>query len=186
MISIKPEKGHLLIAEPSIFGDTTFSRSVILITEHNESGTVGFVLNKVQDVKLKELVSDFQKDWPLYAGGPVSPDQLNFIHTRPDLINDAVSIKNGLFWNGNYEDVVTAVNKGQITENEIRFFLGYSGWEQQQFDEELKQNSWIVAENTFESRLLKKADQEFWRMKMLELGGNYSLWANSPENPNLN
>lgn len=186
MISIKPEKGHLLIAEPSIFGDSNFSRSVILITEHNDIGSVGFVLNKPHELKLRELVADFATSWVVFTGGPVDQEQLNFIHTRPDLISDSVEIKNGLFWNGNYREVVNAVNTGQILENEIRFFLGYSGWEFNQLEKELQQNSWIVTENTFKNLLLKHIDQDFWRAKMIELGGDYVLWANAPENPNLN
>lgn len=186
MISIKPQKGHLLIAEPTIFGDTNFSRSVILLTEHNDDGSVGFVLNKPHEVKLNELIADFKVSWPVYLGGPVEQEQLNFIHTRPDLISDAVEITNGIFWNGNYQKVVKAINAGEINENEIRFFLGYSGWEFSQLEEELRQNSWILTENTLQNSLIKHIDQDFWRLKMIELGGDYMLWANSPENPNLN
>ena len=46
MISTLPKKGHLLIAEPSILGDVSFNRSVVLLAEHNDEGSIGFILNK--------------------------------------------------------------------------------------------------------------------------------------------
>jgi putative transcriptional regulator len=186
MISIKPEKGHLLVAEPSIFGDSSFSRSVVLIAEHGEDGTVGFVLNKTAGFSIRDLIAEFNQDWPVYNGGPVEIDQLYFVHRRPDLIPDTLLISNNLYWGGDFNALVAHVNSGAIASDDIRFFLGYSGWDMNQLDEELKRNSWIVSENNFQSELLTKVTEEFWRTKMLELGGTYPLWANAPENPNLN
>ncbi len=186
MISIKPEKGCLLIAEPSIFIDSTFSRSVILLAEHNENGSVGFVLNKLNGYKLTDFVPAAEKDFPVYNGGPVDSDQLYFIHKRPDLIEEALEISTGVFWGGSFEKAIEEVNKGTISPNDIRFFLGYSGWDFNQLEDELRQNSWVVSENTYKSDIVSAVDEEFWRKQMIELGGDYALWANSPENPNLN
>ncbi len=186
MISIKPEKGCLLIAEPSIFTDTTFGRSVILLAEHNENGSVGFVLNKLNGYKLTDFVPSAEKDFPVYNGGPVDSDQLYFIHKRPDLMEDALEISTGVFWGGSFEKVIEEVNKGTISPNEIRFFLGYSGWDFNQLEDELRKNSWVVSENAYKSDIVSAVDEDFWRKQMIELGGDYALWANSPENPNLN
>ena len=46
MTILKPNKGLLLVAEPSIIGDVSFNRSVVLLAEYNENGAVGFILNK--------------------------------------------------------------------------------------------------------------------------------------------
>ncbi|MDX1365732.1 MAG: YqgE/AlgH family protein, partial [Arenibacter latericius] len=69
---------------------------------------------------------------------------------------------------------------------DIRFFLGYSGWSSLQLEEELHSKSWIVANNIYHCNIIQKSADAFWREKMLELGGNYLIWSNSPENPNLN
>ena len=42
-----PEKGYVLFAEPTTQHDLTFNRSVVLIAEQNETGTIGFIINKI-------------------------------------------------------------------------------------------------------------------------------------------
>ena len=53
-------------------------------------------------------------------------------------------------------------------------------------DQELLSKSWIVVANQYESDIIRKSTQAFWREKMMELGGDYLLWSNAPENPSLN
>ena len=90
MIALKPAKGHLLVAEPSIIGDVAFNRSVVLLAEHSEAGSVGFILNKVLDFTLKDLVPDLSANFKMYNGGPVEQDNLYFIQKIPDLIPQSV------------------------------------------------------------------------------------------------
>ena len=61
MVNTKPEKGNLLIAEPSILGDVSFNRSVILLAEYSEEGTVGFILNKPLSYKLTDLLPEMDQ-----------------------------------------------------------------------------------------------------------------------------
>ena len=80
MTSLELKKGHLLIAEPSITGDISFNRSVILIAEHTQSGSIGFILNKPLDFSLRDLLPELEQDFIVYNGGPVEQDNLYFIH----------------------------------------------------------------------------------------------------------
>ena len=67
-----PQQGRILISEP-LLSDTYFKRSVVLITEHNENGTVGFVLNKPIELMINEVLGDFpQFEAQVYIGGPVA------------------------------------------------------------------------------------------------------------------
>ena len=59
MILEKLKKGQLLIAEPSIIGDISFNRSVILLADHNQEGSVGFILNKTLKYTLNDLVPEW-------------------------------------------------------------------------------------------------------------------------------
>lgn len=186
MIVIKPEKGHLLIAEPSIIGDTSFNRSVILLADHTDEGSVGFILNKPLKYTLKDLVPDTKATFKVYNGGPVEQDNLYFIHKIPELIPESIEISLGIYWGGDFDVVLSLINNGQIKRCDIRFFLGYSGWEPSQLETELETNSWIVTENIYEKAIIEKKDDTFWKEKMLELGGDYSIWSNAPENPNYN
>lgn len=182
---LNPTKGKLLIAEPSILNDPSFNRSVVLLTEHNEEGSVGFILNKLSPFKLTELVSEIKVDLPVYFGGPVEQENLYFIHKTPQIIKGSIEIGNGFYWGGNIETIINAINNDTIKADEIRFFLGYSGWEINQLNEELEIDSWIVIENNF-TNILNADDSTLWKDQMIQLGGDYLIWANAPLNPSLN
>ena len=80
-LSFHAAAGSLLISEP-LQADSFFKRSVVLVSEHDLKGTLGFILNKLTDVKLNDAVEDFPAfDAPLYFGGPVDTDTLFYIHT---------------------------------------------------------------------------------------------------------
>ncbi|NRR92293.1 YqgE/AlgH family protein [Winogradskyella undariae] len=182
----KPEKGDLLIAEPSIIGDISFNRAVILLADHNALGSVGFILNKPLEYNLKDLIEGTESDFPVYNGGPVEQDNLYFIHKSPELIPNSVEISHGIFWGGDFNTVLNLINRDEISTEDIRFFLGYSGWDEQQLDNELKSNAWLVSENIYNKEIISKSCNTFWREKMIELGGDYSIWSNAPENPSYN
>ncbi|NER11928.1 YqgE/AlgH family protein [Leptobacterium flavescens] len=186
MVALKPKKGHLLIAEPSIIGDVSFNRSVVLLAEHNDEGSIGFILNKPLSFRLNELVPEIKKSIKVYNGGPVEQDNLYFIHKVPHLITNSIEISNGVYWGGDFETIIDLINDNTIKAGDIRFFLGYSGWELLQLDKELQSSSWVVLENIYKSNIIKKSASSFWKEKMLELGGDYLLWSNAPENPGLN
>jgi putative transcriptional regulator len=186
MISEKLQKGCLLIAEPSILGDVSFNRSVILLADHNENGSVGFILNKPLTYSINDLIPDVEVNFSIYNGGPVEQDNLYFIHKIPDLIPDSIEISNGIFWGGDYETTKTLLNSGLVGRDDIRFFLGYSGWDSNQLEEEMQANSWIVANNIYKNNIFKKSVSSFWKDHLEELGGEYLLWINAPENPMLN
>ena len=78
------------------------------------------------------------------------------------------------------------LQENKIEESEIRFFLGYTGWNHNQLEEELEEHSWVVCHNKYENRILGETGAGFWKEKMLEFGGDYLIWSNSPENPSNN
>ncbi|WP_167341985.1 YqgE/AlgH family protein [Nonlabens sp. SY33080] len=183
---VAPDRGHLLVSEPSVIGDYSFSRSVVLITDYNEAGVVGFILNKPLDCTLDQLLPEVSVNFEVFQGGPVDTDNLYFLHNVPELIPDSHLIKDDIYWGGDFNVVIDLINKNLIEPSNIKFFLGYSGWELEQLDNELNANSWVVVENTDKKKLLTKNMIAFWKEKMKTLGGNYQLWLNAPENPNYN
>ncbi|HNP32248.1 MAG TPA: YqgE/AlgH family protein [Flavobacterium sp.] len=186
MISEKLKKGHLLIAEPSIIGDLSFNRSVILLADHNSEGSVGFILNKPLKYTIKDLLPEIQSDFKIYNGGPVEQDNLYFIHNVPDLIPDSIEISHGIFWGGDFDLTKDLINNGILKKKNIRFFLGYTGWDSEQLENEMQASSWILTDNKYENKILGKASAHFWKEKIVELGGEYLIWSNAPENPILN
>lgn len=183
MISEKIKKGKLLVAEPSVICDLSFNRSVILIADYNEDGSVGFIINKPLKYTINDLIPDINADFIIYNGGPVEQDNLYFIHNIPEIITNSIEISNGIYWGGDFELTKNLINSGKIKKDDIRFFLGYTGWDPNQLEEEMESNSWIVVENFYKNKIIGKAATDFWKEKLQELGGEYLIWANAPENP---
>ena len=154
MISTLPKKGHLLIAEPSTLGDVSFNRSVVLLAEHNDEGSIGFILNKPLNYTINDLLPEIEASFKIYNGGPVEQDNLYFIHNIPEIIPNSIEISNGIYWGGDFETTKHLINTGEINKNNIRFFLGYSGWSVNQLEMEMQENAWIVSENSLKKKLL--------------------------------
>ena len=186
MISTLPKKGHLLIAEPSTLGDVSFNRSVVLLAEHHSEGSVGFILYKPLNYTINDLLPEIEASFKIYNGGPVEQDNLYFIHNIPEIIPNSIEISNGIYWGGDFETTKHLINTGEINKNNIRFFLGYSGWSVNQLEMEMQENAWIVSENSLKKKLLSKSSNQFWKEKIIEQGGEYVLFSNAPENPMLN
>ncbi len=178
-------KGKCLISEP-FSPDSYFGRSLVLITEHSETeGTIGFILNKPIDVPFNDLFPELPAfSAPCFMGGPVNPETIHYIHTRSDLFPDSTMIMKNIFWGGDFEFLKRHIADGFIKPNEIRFFLGYSGWSPNQLRQEIDDKFWIVS-NIKPSQIMN-AHQNSWKELLSELGDSYTLWANSPLNPGMN
>jgi putative transcriptional regulator len=178
--------GRLLISEP-FMPDPNFKRSVILLTEYSEAGAMGFILNHQSEYLLGDILPDVSySEIPVYLGGPVAENTLHYIHRCPDKIEGGIEIWDGIYWGGDFEQIKELINNYQITEDEIKFFTGYSGWTPAQLDEELRENAWIVA-NKFEAgSVFSNSEHNLWKEVVIGLGQRYAHIANFPENPMLN
>src|SRR3990170_6039960 len=182
---IKPEKGRLLISEPFL-PDPNFERTVVLLCEHNEEGSFGFVLNKPSILKVNEIMEDMTElDNLVYVGGPVQQDTLHFIH-RNALLENAVEIVEGIYWGGAFENLMVLYETHQITTKDLRFFLGYSGWGPGQLDAELDLDSWIVCDYVTDQLLFDTGPDIMWRKALENMGGRFSMYSNYPVDPRLN
>ncbi len=178
------QKGSILIAELALTGDASFSRSIILLVEHNDEGTVGFVLNKRLDYQLSDLLPEIKNDFKLFKGGPVNQGNLYYLHKIPERLPGSIAIGEGLYWGGDFNNLYEALKNGELSSKEIKFFLGYSGWMPNQLEHEINTDSWIVTPNEFD--VLQTDSPEIWKEKIEQQGGEYLIWANSPENPSYN
>lgn len=183
--SNKPTVGSVLISDPFLDEDY-FRRSVVLICDHNDEGTFGFVLNNYLDIDLHEVDSDFPDiQARISVGGPVETQSLFFIHSFGKEIEGAVAINNSLFFGGDYEQVQLLL-KDPSNKNRIRFFLGYSGWSKDQLKGELKENSWIVASNITADEILNTSNEKFWEYCLEKQGERFKTISKFPINPQNN
>lgn len=180
----KVEIGNVLIAEPFLEGKY-FSRSVIFVVEHDEKGSIGFVLNKPMIYSTSDLVTELAGvDFPVYIGGPVEQNELYYIHSHPEL-SDALHISNGIYWGGDFVHLTRMLKEGNILPGEIRFFSGYSGWEAGQLNRELEENTWMIGDVSRQD-VLELPAECLWEKSMSELGERYRIWANFPKDPIMN
>lgn len=180
-----PEKGKILISEPFL-NDPNFKRSIILLSEHGEEGSVGFILNKPTKLRINQVLDDFPDfDAPVYLGGPVQINTLQFIHRLGNMIEGSTEICDGLYWGGNFDYLKLLIEANQVTPDDFRFFIGYSGWTEGQLDDELKINSWIVTSTSVENIFSEEPDK-MWREILKGMGRKYSILASFPENPSVN
>ncbi|RAJ10827.1 putative transcriptional regulator [Chitinophaga skermanii] len=180
--------GTMLIADPFL-KDPNFARSVILVCEHTEAdGTFGFVVNNLCPVTLAEVVPNIQHpNVPLYVGGPVKYDTLHFIHQLPGIIDGGVDLGNGMYWGGDYEKVVEYLNVGLLDLDLVKFFVGYSGWDQNQLEEEIKEGSWLATKVQDPSLLFSHDAQNIWQNALKKIEDPViQLMANFPIDPSLN
>jgi putative transcriptional regulator len=177
--------GKILIADPFL-KDPNFKRSVVIVCEHQDSGSFGFVLNKLYEQVLGDLIADLEgSTFPVYYGGPVQLDTIHFLHRCPELISGGFEISEGIFWGGDFEEVADLIKADRLRETDIRFFIGYSGWGEGQLEEEMKLKSWITSKAT-PPLIFPTNANNIWKDALKELGGEYELMTNYPIDPQLN
>ncbi|MEJ7557872.1 MAG: YqgE/AlgH family protein [Pedobacter sp.] len=182
----QPSLGKLLISEPFL-ADPNFKRSVVLISDYQNEGTVGFVLNHISLLLLRDLVPEMpEADFPVYIGGPVATDTVHFIHRCFDKMNDGQEIAKGIYWGGNFETLKVLINNGSIKSHEVKFFIGYSGWAPNQLKGEIEENTWIVSDQYHADVVFSDNEEELWREVIINLGPKYAHVSNFPVDPRLN
>ncbi|UXP31620.1 YqgE/AlgH family protein [Reichenbachiella agarivorans] len=181
-----PNQGDLLISEPYL-PDPNFERTVILLCNHGEDGSFGFVLNKEANLRFDDVIRDVDGfEEKLYIGGPVQQDTLHFIHRSEDQEIGGKAIGGGLYWGGDYEMLLSKIKLGQLDSMDFRFFIGYSGWGQGQLQEEIQAKSWIVYKNVQASQILDIRTENLWKEALSKLGGKFKMFANYPSDPRMN
>jgi putative transcriptional regulator len=182
---LAPGTGILLIADPFL-KDPNFARTVVFLCEHQEEGSFGFVLNRLFDTTLDELIPDLAgHKIPVYFGGPVQLDTIHFLHQYPDLIPGSFEVSPGIYWGGEFEAVMELIKNETIDINKIRFYIGYSGWGVGQLDGELKEKSWITLKAN-RKLIFHRQMELIWKDSLRELGGDYEMMINFPIDPQLN
>ena len=83
------------------------------------------------------------------------------------------------------EQIKELISLNMISPEQIRFYIGYSGWTSNQLDEELERNSWVVSIESSDY-LLNTDSNLMWAKSLQKLGGSYAFWPNFPNDPGQN
>ena len=106
-------------------------------------------------MKLNDVVKELKywEDIPLYKGGPMGTDTLFYLHTLKN-VEGALAIGGGLYLNGNFDEIKRYILQGNQVEGNIRFFLGYSGWQDGQLNHEIAANTWMIGKGEASSLMI--------------------------------
>ncbi len=166
--------------------DPYFHRAVVLLCEHHDQGSIGFVLNKNIDMKVNDLMNDFPTfEADVYYGGPVQTDTLHYVHNVGELLEESVQVSKGVWWGGNFEKLKFLITSGLIEPHNIRFFVGYSGWSGGQLQEEMATGSWVTAPMDA-NYLFKTKPAQLWSKAMYNKGDVYEIISDMPEHISWN
>lgn len=184
--TLPPRKGRILLSDPFL-GDEYFERSVVYLCEHSEEGSFGFVLNNYIDIQLTQLNEKFPEMMvKLSIGGPVEKETMYFMHTLGDQLKDSLLIDQNIYMGGDFEQLYNEVSVELLSQNKVRFFIGYSGWSAGQLQNEIKEHAWIVANVDKVDELMDVTIPDLWKHFMNKLGKKYQIMSDFPIDPSEN
>ncbi len=184
--TLEPQPGLFLVAEPFLESDY-FTRSVILICDHNEKGSFGFVMNNYLEKDLQGLPEPIlSSDTRISIGGPVETSNLYFIHTFGDKVPGSAELMDGIYLGGDFDALKDNLAKSANPDANVRYFLGYSGWDENQLSNEIKEKSWVVCQPKSKNWIMDTKKTDLWESCLKSLGGKYEMFSKFPINPNNN
>jgi putative transcriptional regulator len=183
-----PSRGSLLVAKPTV-EDFCFKRSVTVLVDHDEEGSMGVMVNKPTRFTLNEIMPDLEcnAQIPLYLGGPVGTNQLFFVHTLgKEAIPDSEQLAPGLFFGGNFDLIKLFLANGHDINEKVKFMVGYSGWTSGQLDNEVNRHDWAVLKGDIAQLVMSDDNETIWHKAVERFGDQYRLWKAWPDDVSLN
>jgi putative transcriptional regulator len=167
----------LLVAMPQLM-DSNFRRSVVLVTEHDETGTFGLVINRGTDLDMQTLCANLEMRWtgspeePVNWGGPVSPDHgWVLVGEEPALDVSLVQVADGILFTSSPGDLQALADQPP---ERMRVFLGFSGWGPGQLADEIAAGAWLVAPADAEV-VFDTPDDRVWERVLVDMGVNPAM-----------
>jgi putative transcriptional regulator len=178
-------RGKLILAGPML-KDPNFDRTVVLITEHNDDGAMGLVLNRPSEATVGDAIPDLtwvaDPDDTIYVGGPVAPNGVIVLAEWDDPAQAVVLVEEDLgFVPGDAEDpdaLAAAVRRARV-------YAGHAGWGPGQLEGELAEEAWIV-ESPRREELFSDDAEGLWPAVLRRMGREFALLSTMPPDPSLN
>jgi putative transcriptional regulator len=167
-----------LIAPPPL-ADPNFDRSVVLLTAHEEDGSMGFIINRQSDISLHALLVELDiqptiADRFVLIGGPVGGAAGFVLYEHDDgrPLAPGIEVSRGLSITP-AKDILERGAKGELP-GRFDLILGYAGWGPGQLDDELERGGWLHApfdaELLFDVPMASRWDETYARLGVSPLG----------------
>jgi putative transcriptional regulator len=164
------ESGTLLVAHPR-FTKGIFGRSVVLITENHPKGSVGFIINKPTQFKVKDVIDCIYLDrvcnMTIHSGGPVSPRAVCLLHTDEWYSTNTMQVCPGMSLTSDMV-MIEKINNDN-TPDDFLFTAGMAAWHAGQLENELTENNasghplWLTTKLKDSSIIFNYAHDQLWR-----------------------
>jgi len=189
--SAQPSAGRLLVAAPALL-DPNFARSVVLLLDHAEEGTLGVIINRPTELAVREILAGWADHVTgpgvVFQGGPVGLDSALGLAWLGVPFTDGD--EEPLGWRHLYDsiglvdlDAPPEVVGASI--QSLRIFAGYAGWGAGQLDAELEQGAWYVVES-LPGDAFAMQPEALWRAVLRRQRGDLAFVATAPEDPTHN
>ena len=187
-MDLEPAKGRFLIALPTL-RDPNFVRSVVLLCEHNEEGSIGLIVNRPTQVKLSAgIPGPLAEAWEghlLFQGGPVAHSNVFALHNVTKLMAESREVVPGVWFTPGSQEVADRLSQPPHPGESLRLYAGYAGWGPGQLDSEMQQTAWIVGPAAAEL-VYSSTPKTIWSAALHAIGGAAAFLATAPEDPRLN
>lgn len=167
-----PAAGVLLVAAEHML-DPRFRHTVVLLVEHDRTGTWGVIINRPTDVAAGDLLSSIEKpgDKPnVYFGGPVHIERLVFLYqddTDSGSGGSGMAGLPGLHWSDSEQELEKRLARNP---EQLRVYAGYAGWAPGQLDFELARGDWKMIRGRRDS-VFSRDPERLWQSLIDVLGG---------------
>lgn len=142
-------KGHLLLAMPSL-QDPNFTQTVTCISEHNQGGALGIVVNRVHpSLSGKDIFEELKIPYTpeagqasIHLGGPVHVGEIFILHGPPFGWQGCLVFTSELGLSTS-RDALESIAMGRGPKDFI-IAVGCAGWGANQLESEIMQNAWLT------------------------------------------
>lgn len=180
------ERGTFLIATPDI-DNGLFFRAVVLICEHNSSGSFGLIINKKLNIELPDDILNMHNlanpKVSIQAGGPLQTNQMMLLHSSNSIPDQTLNVCDGVYLGGDIQFLQESVSS--VNGPDIRLCFGYTGWGAGHLEREFLDGGWFLAPASAKY-VFHPNPEKVWQLVLREMGGKYATLSMIPEDLSLN
>jgi len=183
---VQVREGCLLIASPTL-RDPNFARSVVLLCEHGDEGSMGLVLNRPTSHRVAEAIAGMPDcaSQTLFWGGPVQQQLVLVLHRSALEAPGGRELVDGMALGNDRDALVQILESNPDPASRVRIFSGYAGWSAGQLAEEMDMHSWI-ASPAQAAWLFDTEPDCMWSEALRRLGPRYEYMTTMPIDPRVN
>lgn len=183
-------QGSFLVSSPQL-RDPNFHRTVVLMLEDNDEGSMGLVINRPSSISVDSAFSKVDKKVlspdPIYSGGPVETTALFILHNCRELGKDEERVAEEIFLTGSNDSFEALVNNELACSHEcgFRVYCGYAGWSPEQLQGEISRGDWQIV-GADSATVFQANPYDIWEACLQLVREENRILPHIPNNPEWN